>query len=110
MIIAKNGKNIYPEEIEYLLSLSPYVAESLVSGEEGQRDDVVVTATIYPDMEAVQERLGPDPTREAIQALLEEEVQKVNRQLVSYMQIRRVIYRDTEFEKTTSRKIRRQYK
>lgn len=110
VIIAKNGKNIYPEEIEYLLSLSPYVAESLVSGEEGQRDDVVVTATIYPDMEAVQERLGPDPTREAIQALLEEEVQKVNRQLVSYMQIRRVIYRDTEFEKTTSRKIRRQYK
>ncbi|HOB87280.1 MAG TPA: AMP-binding protein, partial [Bacillota bacterium] len=108
VIVAKNGKNIYPEEIEYLLSLSPYVAESLVSGEESQRDDVVVTATIYPDMEAVKERLGAEPTREAIQALLEEEVQKVNRQLVSYMKIRRVIYRDTEFEKTTSRKIRRQ--
>lgn len=110
VIIAKNGKNIFPEEIEALLSRSPYVAESLVSGAEDQRGDIVITAAIFPDMENVKERLGPDPEREAIQALLEEEVQKVNEQLVSYKRIRRVIYRETEFEKTTSRKIRRQYK
>lgn len=110
VIISKNGKNIFPEEIESLLSLSPYVAESLVSGDEGHNDDIIVTAAIYPDMEAVKELLGPDPDKDAIQALLEEEVKKVNQQLVSYKRIRRVIYRDTEFDKTTSRKIRRQYK
>lgn len=110
VIISKNGKNIFPEEIESLLSQSPYVAESLVSGDDGQRDNVILTATIYPDMNAVKELLGPDPDEGAIQTLLEEEVEKVNRQLVSYKRIRRVVYRDTEFEKTTSKKIRRQYK
>ncbi len=109
VIVSKNGKNVFPEEIELLLSLSPYVAESLVSGERSQRGDVIMTATIYPDMEAVEEALGPDPKVEAIQTLLEEEVKKVNQRLVSYKHIRRVVYRDAEFEKTTSRKIRRQY-
>ena len=110
VIVLKNGKNIYPEEIEALLLQSPYVCEVVVSGEDCGRDDLVLTATIFPDMEAVQEALGAEPSREAIQALLEEEVRKVNEKLVAYKRIRRVIYRDTEFEKTTSRKIRRQYK
>lgn len=110
VIISKNGKNIFPEEIESLLSLSPYVAESLVSGESNEHDDVIITAEIFPDMEAVGERLGADPDEEGIQALLEAEVKKVNEQLVSYKRVRRVLYRDSEFEKTTSRKIRRQYK
>lgn len=108
VIVAGNGKNVFPEEIESLLSISPYVAESLVSGEGGRRDDTIVTATIYPDMDAVKESLGPDPDEDAIEELLEEEVKKVNQQLVPYKRIRRVLYRDTEFEKTTSRKIRRQ--
>ena len=85
------------------------MAESLVAGNDGRHDDVILTATIYPDREAVEKLLGPDPEREAIQSLLEEEVKKVNQKLVSYKRIRRVIYRDREFEKTTSRKIRRQY-
>jgi long-chain acyl-CoA synthetase len=109
VIVAKNGKNIFPEEIESLLSLSPYVAESLVSADNSRRDDMVLTAEIFPDMEAVRGALGPDPEEIAIQALLEKEVKKVNQQLVSYKRIRRVLYRSSEFEKTTSRKIRRQY-
>ena len=40
----------------------------------------------------------------------EEEVSKVNKNLVNYKHIKRVIRRDTEFDKTTSKKIRRQYK
>ena len=109
VIVAKNGKNIFPEEIESLLLQSPYVAEVLVSADNSRRDDVVLAAEIYPDMEALKEALGPDPEKGAVQALLEEEVEKVNRQLVSYKRIRRVLYRETEFEKTTTRKIRRQY-
>jgi len=108
VIISKNGKNIFPEEIESLLAYSPYVAESVISGEDSQRDDIIITATIFPDMEAVKEHLGTNPERDDIQALLEKEVKKVNQQLVPYKHIRRVIYRDKEFEKTTSKKIRRQ--
>ena len=108
VIVAANGKNIFPEEIEALLSFSPYVAEVLVSGGGDRDGGVTLTAAIYPEMEAVKEALGPDPDEQAIRALLEEEVRKVNGELVSYKRIRRVHYRDSEFEKTTSRKIRRQ--
>ena len=110
VIISKNGKNIFPEEIEGLLSRSPFVVESLVTGEDDMHDDIIVTATIFPNMEAVCEKLGENPDPDAIQSLLEAECRKVNDQLVSYKQIRKVVYRDTEFEKTTSKKIIRNYK
>lgn len=109
VIISKNGKNIFPEEIESLLSRSDNVAESLVSGEDDGKDDIMVVASIFPNMESVREKLGPDPSPEAVQKLLEEDVRKVNDQLVSYKRIRKVVVRDTEFEKTTSRKIKRAY-
>ena len=108
VIIAKNGKNVFPEEIEYLLSLSPFVAESVVSGEVDEaKDDIVIVATIFPDMENVEEKLGEAPAVEKIEELLKEEVAKVNESLVNYKKIKKVVYRDKEFEKNTSKKIKR---
>ena len=109
VIIAKNGKNVFPEEIESMLCSSDYIEECLVSGEE-ENDDVIITATIFPCMEEVKKLLGENPDDDAIQNLLEEEVSKVNKNLVNYKHIKRVVRRDTEFDKTTSKKIRRQYK
>ena len=57
MIVTKNGKNIFPEEIEYQLNKSPYIKESMVYGEEAAQD-VLVTAVIYPDFEVVDEHLA----------------------------------------------------
>lgn len=110
VIISKNGKNIFPEEIESLLSRSPYVAESLVTGEDDNREDIIVTATIFPNAEEITKKFGENPDLDAVQALLDEECDKVNEMLVSYKHIRRVVVRDTEFEKTTSKKIIRKYK
>ncbi|MBO4636837.1 MAG: AMP-binding protein [Clostridiales bacterium] len=108
VIIAKNGKNVFPEEIEYLLSLSPYVAESVVSGVNDEaKDDIVIVATIFPDMENVEEKLGKEPPKDMIEELLKEEVSKVNESLVNYKKIKKVVLRDTEFEKNTSKKIKR---
>ena len=110
VIISKNGKNIFPEEIESLLSRSPYIAESLVSGEDSGKDDIVVTAAVFPNMETIAVLLGASPEQDAVRKLIEDEVKKVNQQLTSYKNIRKVILRDTEFDKTTSRKIKRNYK
>lgn len=110
VIISKNGKNIFPEEIEGLLSRSPFITESLVTGEDDNHDDIIVTATIFPNMDAVREKFGENPDPDTIQSLLETECGKVNDQLVSYKKIRKVVYRDTEFDKTTSKKIIRNYK
>ena len=61
-------------------------------------------------MEEVKKFLGDNPDDDAVQKLIEDEVAKVNKNLVTYKHVKRVVLRDTEFEKTTSKKIRRKYK
>lgn len=110
VIIAKNGKNVFPEEIEYLLSLSPFVAESVVSGQEDKaKGDIVVTATIFPDLNEIKAKLGieTDPTEEQIMDILKDVVADTNEKLESYKKIKNTVLRMTEFEKNTSKKIKR---
>lgn len=110
VIIAKNGKNVFPEEIEYLLSLSPYVAESVVSGVlDSVRDDIVITATIFPDIDEIKSRLGldRDPDENQIMDCLKDSVAEANDRLENYKRIKKTVLRMTEFEKNTSRKIKR---
>ncbi len=110
VIIAKNGKNVFPEEIEFLLSQSPYVAESVVSGVNDEvKDDIVVTATIFPDIDEIKAKLGieTDPTEEQIMNILKDVVSATNEKLESYKKIKNTVLRMTEFEKNTSKKIKR---
>ena len=108
VIIAKNGKNVFPEEIEYLLSQSPYVAESVVSGVHNEaKDDVVITATIFPNFEEVGKKLGEDAPDDKVEALLKEISEEVNEKLPNYKRIKKVVLRKEEFEKNTSKKIKR---
>lgn len=108
VIIASNGKNVFPEEIEYLLSLDPIVSESVVSGvHDDVKNDIIIVGTIYPDMDVVKSKLGENPTEAQIQELLEKVVSEVNEKLTSYKKIKKVVYRTTEFEKNTSKKIKR---
>ena len=108
VIIAGNGKNVFPEEIEYLLSLDDRVAESVVSGVQDEiKNDIIIVATIFPDMDWVEQNLGKDATDEQIQKELEDAVDKVNEKLVNYKKIKKTVLRKEEFEKNTSRKIKR---
>ncbi len=109
VIIAKNGKNVFPEEIEYLLSLNPLVAESVITGVLDEvKDDIIITATIFPEMENITAKLGQNPSEEDITKLLKDEViTEVNEKLSSYKKIKKVVYRPVEFEKNTSKKIKR---
>ena len=110
VIVAKNGKNIFPEEIEFLLDLSEYIQESLVSGKVDEEGETIVVAEIFPDEEKIREVLGDVAlTDDAVRQLIAEEVKKVNHSLQTYKYIRQFTLRDTEFEKTTSQKIKRQY-
>lgn len=110
VIVTKNGKNIFPEEIEFLLSQSEFIQESLVSGTEDDGGDTMVTAEIFPNEEKIKETLGDVAlTDPSVKALIQEEVKKVNHRLTTYKAVRQFTLRDTEFEKTTSRKIKRKY-
>jgi len=109
VIVTKNGKNIYPEEIETLLNRSPYIKESLVYGKEDSvYGDVVVSAVIVPDTEVINEKFKDNPlSQDEIRELIHKEVKAVNKSLVTYKYIRDFQLREKEFEKTTTRKIKR---
>ncbi len=110
VIINKNGKNIFPEEIEFLLARTGYVAESLVTGVSDSDGDTRVAAEIFPDMEKITEETGEtDANSEAVRQLIADVVKKVNHSLTTYKYIKSFTIRDTEFEKTTSKKIKRKY-
>lgn len=108
-IITKNGKNIFPEELEAVLNRNPEIAESIVSAEPRISGDHLIVVEIFPDKEAIEERLGKDATDEQVLELMKTLVKKLNSQIPTYQGIRDVRIRDTEFPKNTSRKILRDY-
>jgi len=108
VIVTKNGKNIFPEEIEALLCRSEYISECLVSGLADGTGEWTVQAEIFPDMEALKLSLGEAAAdQDAVHMLISKEVRKVNHLLETYKYIRAFNIRTTEFEKTTTKKIRR---
>ena len=109
VIVTKNGKNIYPEEVEYYLNDSPLISEVLVSGiHKDDDDETYINAQIFPNIEAITEELkGRVPTKEEIKKIMSDVVQSVNSKLPNYKHIKSFIVRDEEFEKTTTKKIKR---
>jgi len=105
IIVLKNGKNIYPEEIEDYLMAAPEIGEVIVTSvkdEEGS--EVSLAAEIYPDQNFAEGK-DEDEIYKAVKAAVE----AVNDKIPSYKKVTKVIIRKTEFEKTTSRKIKRKY-
>lgn len=106
VIITKGGKNVHPEEIEEKLTRSPYIEEALVFSP----DETAIQALIYPDIEAVRnklERMGEEFSPEKVWELIGTEVRGTNRALEHYKKIRHFAIRLEEFPKTTTRKIKR---
>lgn len=109
VIITKNGKNVYPEEVEYYLNSNPLISESLVLGIQKENDDeTYINAQIYPNIAAITEHLkGSVPTKEEIMKIVSDIISSVNEKLPNYKHIKGFIIRDKEFEKTTTQKIKR---
>ena len=104
VIVLENGKNVFPEEIEEYLSNIEGVAENVVLGRKAENsDEIILTAIIYPDSAVY----ANGETREDIQKDLTAKVTALNKTLPSFKQIKKVELRDTEFVKTTSKKIKR---
>lgn len=104
IIILSNGKNIFPEEIEEHLYTSPLIGECVVIGRKNSAGDTRITAVIYPSDEAVE--LEGKSEEEKL-ALIRDAVNTINRSLPVYKQVRDVELRSEEFEKTTTRKLKR---
>lgn len=107
IIIAKNGKNVYPEELETMLCRSDYVAECMVYGHKEEDGEEYIHVQIYPDKAAVELVLGENPDETKVKELIQSVVDDVNKSNPVWKFIRKTIIRKEEFEKTTTKKIKR---
>lgn len=107
VLITKNGKNVYPEEIEEVLNNSDYISESMVYSKD-KDDDIKIVADIIVNQEFIDAKFKDEPkTKEEIKEIIWQEVKKINQTLVSYKHITEINIREKEFEKTTTLKIKR---
>jgi len=97
LIITPNGENVSPEEIENKIGANRVVQEILVRDSEG-----VIEAEIYPDYEYVEKKKIKD-----IQAELQKLIDEYNKEAPLYKRVFKLKVRDVEFEKNTTKKIKR---
>lgn len=105
VIVLKNGKNIYPEELEKLISKLPYVEESMAFGYP-KDDDLIVSAKIVYNKDYVEENYK-DMSKEDFEKVVWDDIKKINDTLTSYKHIKKIIVTDEPMIKTTTAKIKR---
>ncbi len=108
VIVTQNGKNIYPEEIELLLSKIPEIQECMVYGKEVEGEkELIISVKVIPNMEEIEKLHGKDLSEEEIHKIIWNKIKEVNKGLTSYKAIKNLEIKHDEFAKTTTMKIKR---
>ena len=103
IIVLENGKNVYPEEIENIILGIPYIKEVIVKGRKNKyKQDECLIAEVFLDDEKVKE-LNSDDIKETLKT----DVREACKNLPLYKKIADIEIRETEFDKTTTNKIKR---
>jgi long-chain acyl-CoA synthetase len=105
VIVTKNGKNIFPEEVEYYLMKSPYIKEVIVDGIDDGEGDLIITAHIVPETEELETLGNMDEAQ--LHKFFKKIIDDTNDKMSSYKRVKRFEIRSEEFEKTSTRKIKR---
>ena len=107
VIVLKNGKNIFPEEIEILIQHLPYVSESMVFGRPEPDGDYKIGAKIVYNKDVINE-MYPNISEEELHKQVWEDIkEKVNHKMPAYKYIREIILTDEPLIKTTTQKVKR---
>lgn len=109
MIVLRNGKKVFPEELELLVNRLELVEESMVFGMPAKNDktDVKVSVKIQYNKEVVKERYK-DKSEEELYKIIWEQIKELNKTFPRYKHIQNMILTSEEFIKTTTKKIKRQ--
>ena len=109
MIVLKNGKKVFPEEIETILNRQELVLESMVFGlpEKDDKNDVKLAVKIVYDKEIVLEKY-PGKTEEELYKIIWEQIKGVNKTFPKYKHIQKMLLSSEEMIKTSTKKVKRQ--
>ena len=105
VIVLKNGKNIYPEEIEALIVKQPYVSEVMAFGKE-KDDDLLLSVKIVYNEDYVKQNY-PDMSEEDFRKVVWNDIKEINKTLPQYKYIKNLILTNEPMVKTTTSKIKR---
>lgn len=106
VIILRNGKNIYPQELEFLIGKLPYVAECMVFSREKSKTDTLLAAKIVYDKELIEKEF-PGENKNKYKSLIFKQIKEINKNLPTYKHIKQIIVTDEPMSKTTTQKIKR---
>lgn len=108
MIVLKNGKKVFPEELETLVNRLPEVEECFVFGmpEKDDKNDLKIAIKVVYNKEEAKQKYG-DISKEELYNKIWGEVKEINKTLPKYKYIKHMILTDKELIKTTTKKIKR---
>ena len=108
MIVLKNGKKVFPEEIETIINRLDEVSESMVYGipEKEDKNNVKLSVKIVYNKEYINENYK-DKTQEELKEILWNKIKEINKTFPPYKYIKNMIVTDEELIKTTTHKIKR---
>ena len=109
LIVLKNGKKIFPEELETLVNRLELVEESMVFGmpSKEDKDDVKLSVKIVYNKEVAEEKY-PGKNKEELYEILWNQIKELNTTFPRYKHIQKLILTDEELIKTTTKKVKRQ--
>ena len=108
MIVLKNGKKVFPEELEVLINRLDIVKECMVFGmpNESNKNDVKLSVKIVYDKDVAKEKY-PNSSEKDLEQMVWEQIKEINKTFPPYKYIKNLIFTDKELIKTTTQKIKR---
>lgn len=106
VIVLKNGKNVYPQEIEFLINKISYIDESIVFSRDKDKTDTMLCAKIVYNKDLIKEFLG-EKTEEEYKEEIWKKVKEINVRLPIYKHIKEITITSEPLNRTTTQKIKR---
>ena len=108
MIVLKNGKKVFPEEVETLINRIDEVKECLVYGMPDKKDknDIKLSVKVVYDKEIVKQKYK-DISQKELENIIWQKIKEINKTFPPYKYVKNMILTDKELIKTTTQKVKR---
>lgn len=106
VIVLKNGENVYPSDIEFLVNRLSYVQESIIFPRKNSKKEISLGIKIVYDENLIKENYG-EKTKKEYKELVWKDIKEINKELPVFKRIKELIITTEPLEKTTTQKIKR---
>ena len=106
VIVLKNGKNIYPQELEFLINKLPYVEESMVFSRDRNSMDTMLCAKIVYNKDSAKNLFETEDVSK-LKEFIWKDIKEINKKLPDVKHIKDIIITEEPLIKTTTQKVKR---